>query len=281
MLGKPSLNTGSIKAPSLEDKIRIAHEAGYPAVGIHERDLRDYLDGGGELRQIAALLEELSLSLSEVMAFRGWVTPEPATREGLVERNARVIEACDVLGCKLITAPASGADIETPEYVENFRVACEAVAERGITLAFEFLAKLRAAGNLATGLLIVEEAGLPNAKLLIVEEAGLPNAKLLIDTAHLLASGSSVEELAETPVERIALIHFQDIAAGSQDTTGEKDRMIPGEGAAPLRRFVQILQEKGYDGYYSMELLGEEGDPLETARRGCRGTRRLLQEAGG
>ena len=268
MLGKPSLNTGSIKAPSLEDKIRIAHEAGYPAVGIHERDLRDYLDGGGELRQIAALLEELSLSLSEVMAFRGWVTPEPATREGLVERNARVIEACDVLGCKLITAPASGADIETPEYVENFRVACEAVAERGITLAFEFLAKLRAAGNLATG-------------LLIVEEAGLPNAKLLIDTAHLLASGSSVEELAETPVERIALIHFQDIAAGSQDTTGEKDRMIPGEGAAPLRRFVQILQEKGYDGYYSMELLGEEGDPLETARRGCRGTRRLLQEAGG
>lgn len=268
MLGKPSLNTGSIKASSLEDKIKIAHEAGYPAVGIFERDLHDYLDGGGELHKIAALLEELSLSVSEVMAFRGWVTPQPVTKRELVERNARVIEASEALGCKLITAPASGADIELPRYVENFRVACESVAERGIILAFEFLGKLRVARDLATG-------------LKIVEEVGLPNAKLLIDTAHFFASGSSMEDLIRTPVERIALIHFEDIAAGSQDTTGEKDRMIPGEGVAPLRQFVQILQEKGYDGYYSMELIGWTGNPLEVARRGYQGVCRLLEEVEG
>ena len=39
-----------------------------------------------------------------------------------------------------------------------------------------------------------------------------------------------MEDLRKTPVERIALVHFEDIAAGSQDTTGEKDRMIPCEG---------------------------------------------------
>lgn len=263
MLGKPSLNTGSIEASSLEEKIKIAHEAGYPAVGISERDLHDYLDGGGDIHKIAMLLEELSLSVSEVMAFRGWVTPEPVTREELVERNAHVIEASEALGCKVITAPASGADIEAPRYVENFRVACEAVIERGIILAFEFLAKLRVARDLTTG-------------LKIVEEVGLPNAQLLIDTAHFFAGGSSMEDLMRTPVERIALIHFEDIAAGSQDTTGEKDRMIPGEGAAPLRQFVQILHEKGYDGYYSMELIGWRGDPLEVARRGYQGTCRFL-----
>jgi len=65
MLGKPSLNTGSIKASSLEDKIKIAHEAGYLAVGIFERDFHDYLDKGGDLHKIAALLDELNLSLAE------------------------------------------------------------------------------------------------------------------------------------------------------------------------------------------------------------------------
>jgi len=83
MSAKPSLNTCSIQVQAfrlrsrqaLEDKIRIAHQAGYPAVGIFERDIYDYLDGGGDLHEIAALLEETSLSLSEVMAFRGWVTP--------------------------------------------------------------------------------------------------------------------------------------------------------------------------------------------------------------
>lgn len=270
MLGKPSLNTGSINASSLEDKIRIAHEAGYRAVGIFERDLRDYLDGGGDLHEIVALLEELSLSVSEVMAFRGWVTPEPVTKQELVERNARVIEASEALGCKVITAPASGADIEVQRYVENFRVACEAVAGRGITLAFEFLAKLRVARDLTTA-------------LKIVGEVGLPNAKLLIDTAHFLAGGSSMEDLVKTPVERIALVHFEDIAAGSPDTTGERDRMIPGEGAAPLRQFVQILHDKGYNGYYSMELIGErywKSDSLEVAQRGYQGTQRLLQDVG-
>jgi sugar phosphate isomerase/epimerase len=222
MSGKPSLNTGSIKTPSLEDKLRIAHEARYSAVGIFESDLRDYLDEGGDVHRIGVLLEELGLEVSEVMAFRGWVTPQPVAEQELVERNAGVLMACEVLGCKVITAPASGADIEVERYVGNFRVACEAVAERGITLAFEFLGKLRVARDLATG-------------LKIVEEVGLPNARLLIDTAHFIASGASMEDLRSTPVERIALIHFEDIAPGSQDTTGEKDRMIPGEGAAPLR----------------------------------------------
>jgi len=168
-----------------------------------------------------------------------------------------------------ITAPASGADIEVERYVGNFRVACQAVADRGITLAFEFLGKLRVACNLATG-------------LKIVEEVGLPNAGLLIDTAHFLAGGSSMEDLRNTPVERIALIHFEDMAAGSRDTAGEKDRRIPGEGAAPLREFVRILHSKGYDGYYSMEPIGASyGEPVEVARRGYQGTRRLLEEAEG
>ena len=118
----------------LQTIVRIAHEARYPAVGIFERDLHDYLDGGGDLHKIAELLEDLGLSLSEVMAFRGWVTPERVARGQLVERNAWVLRACEILECNLVTAPASGADIEMERYVENFRVACEAAAEYPIPL---------------------------------------------------------------------------------------------------------------------------------------------------
>jgi sugar phosphate isomerase/epimerase len=48
-----------------------------------------------------------------------------------------------------------------------------------------------------------------------------------------------------------------------QQPDGEHNRSRLGEGAIPLREIISALSAAGYDGYYDVELLGEEVEAVD------------------
>jgi sugar phosphate isomerase/epimerase len=78
--------------------------------------------------------------------------------------------------------------------------------------------------------------------------------KIVLDTYHLGSDPNLVRRIPEI-VSRVALVQLGD----TRDTPkGEQSRCRLGEGMVPLREISHALIEAGYNGYYDVELLGEE-----------------------
>jgi sugar phosphate isomerase/epimerase len=88
----------------------------------------------------------------------------------------------------------------------------------------------------------------------IVHAVGLPHVKMVLDTYHLFQDNDDLDGLAEL-VPHIAVVQLGDAKGPPQ---GEQNRCRLGEGTVPLREVIGGLSAAGYDGYYEIELLGED-----------------------
>jgi sugar phosphate isomerase/epimerase len=81
-----------------------------------------------------------------------------------------------------------------------------------------------------------------------------PRLKLVFDTYHLGFDESVVSRVASI-VSDIAVVHLGD---GKMPPTGDQNRCRLGEGQVPLRQLVGALRQAGYDGWFDIELIGED-----------------------
>ncbi len=88
-----------------------------------------------------------------------------------------------------------------------------------------------------------------------------PSLRVVLDTYHLGQEEDLLGKLAAiTP--QVALVHLGDACR----TPGyEQDRCRLGQGIVPLREIVACLQAHGYDGFYEVELLGQQVEQFEYA----------------
>jgi len=93
----------------------------------------------------------------------------------------------------------------------------------------------------------------------IVEAIDRPNVKLLLDTYHLGQTPGLAERIPQI-ASQIALVQLGDAKCPPQ---GEQNRCLLGDGIVPLRQIVCALRSAGYDGFYDVELLGEEIEALD------------------
>jgi len=78
--------------------------------------------------------------------------------------------------------------------------------------------------------------------------------KFILDTYHLGQEAGLVDRIASL-VPRIAMVQLGD---ARRPPEGEQNRCRLGEGVVPLGEIVDALKAGGYNGYYDVELLGEE-----------------------
>jgi sugar phosphate isomerase/epimerase len=81
-----------------------------------------------------------------------------------------------------------------------------------------------------------------------------PRVKMVFDTYHLGCGELSLERIAQA-APRIALTQLGD---ARRPPHGEQNRCGLGEGVVPLKEIVAALRSGGYDGFYEVELLGED-----------------------
>jgi sugar phosphate isomerase/epimerase len=82
------------------------------------------------------------------------------------------------------------------------------------------------------------------------------------------------------PGKRLYLVHRADVPPGPREDAQDDGRLPPGEGVGPLRDIVTRVLDKGYAGYFVVEVLSQalwRDSPLAVARRCHAGAVKVLE----
>jgi sugar phosphate isomerase/epimerase len=111
----------------------------------------------------------------------------------------------------------------------------------------------------------------------VVIAAGHPEACLLPDVYHLYKGGSGFEGLRQLSPHAVQVFHLNDYPDIPREQIGDKDRVRPGEGVAPLGEILGILRDNGCAPALSIELFNEgywkRYDAATLARKGLESMR--------
>jgi sugar phosphate isomerase/epimerase len=115
----------------------------------------------------------------------------------------------------------------------------------------------------------------------VVSRADMPNLGLAIDSFHLFAAQSTLEELEFIEPDKIELVQLADFmwreipSFEERITTARHFRVFPGEGvhSEALAELVRTLDRLGYRGDYSFEVFNDDYQqmpPQQVAERAQR-----------
>jgi sugar phosphate isomerase/epimerase len=207
------------------------------------------------------LLDDLGLKAASSSNQLGLAEPGDARARSLDDLKWKV-ELARAIGCDRIVAPSAGtgpyAEDDYKRGAENLREAGDIAKPFGVSVMLEFARTSRFAGSLPTA-------------LKLVREADHPNVRVMMDTYHFWGGISKFEDLELLRDGELHHLHFEDVPADPpREIQGQPNRVWPGEGIAPLRRIVELLQRKKYAGAASLEMFNpaiQAMDPYQVAMK--------------
>jgi 4-hydroxyphenylpyruvate dioxygenase len=231
---------------ALESKLRAVAHAGFHGVEIFENDL---LTSSIAAREVRALLSYLGLTCTLFQPFRDFEgMPEPL-RGRVFERMERKFDLMAELGTDLLlvcsnVSPAALGD--RARIVADFRELGERAAQRGLRIGYEAL---------AWGKHVADH----REAWSIVHEVDHPAVGLILDSFHSLARGIPVESLREIDPARVFIVQLADAPLMQMDylSWSRHFRNMPGQGELPLVDYVATLLERGYKGWFSLEIFND------------------------
>ncbi|MGA2031567.1 MAG: sugar phosphate isomerase/epimerase family protein [Thermoguttaceae bacterium] len=235
---------------SFEEDVANYAAAGIPAIGVWRQKLSDC----GQARGIE-LLAEHGLKASHVLWAGGFTGNEGRSYRESLEDAAEAVRMTAALkaGCLVVYSGARAGHTfnHARRLIQGALAELAPLAgELGVTLALEPMHPGCAAEW--TFLTRIDDA------LAVLDVVASPQVKLLLDTYHLGQDETLVDRIPQI-LPYVAMVQLGDAKRPPQ---GEQNRCRLGEGVIPLPQIVAALKAAGYDGYYDVELLGEE---VETA----------------
>ena len=226
--------------------MRAYEDAGVDGIGIWEIKLPE----GGDDDALEQLKASGLGSAAAVPAIPS-ILPLPLM-EGPADPSERIDAICTSLhrlsrfrpsGVVCLTGP--GEDRET--VVAGLRTIGEEAERAGVRVGVEPIN--RVGGEDWTMI-----SSLPEA-IELLEEADRPALGIQFDAWHLWNTPSLVEDI-ERHADRFVGVH---VADWREPTRGWADRVLPGDGAAPLMDILGALERAGWDGYYDLEVFSDNG----------------------
>jgi sugar phosphate isomerase/epimerase len=235
---------------SFAECLSVYRQAGADGIGISERRLRNTDDDLPRFQGSGLQASSCFLAVGSILPGR-WL-PGPDRPE------QRVLEACRGIQrlasfqpdhCHIVSGPSGQ---RTPQearelVVAGLRTLAPVAADAGMTLALELMHP-----SLADDFGFVHTVG---EAIGLLEEVGHANAAIAIDVWHFDPDRESLADL-RAHAHRIATVHIDD---RPQPTRSWCDRVLPGDGTANLNGILSSLQQGGFDGWYELEILSDNG----------------------
>jgi sugar phosphate isomerase/epimerase len=244
-----SMNETTTFRWSFEEDVANYSAAGIPAIGVWRQKLSDY----GQTRAIE-LLDQSGLKVSHLLWAGGFTGNEGRSYRESVEDAAEALRTAAELkaGCLVVYSGARAGHTfnHARRLVQSALAELTPLAgELGVALALEPMHPGCAAEW--TFLTTIEET------LDVLEKTGSPAVKMVFDTYHLGQMPDILEHI-DRIAPHVAIVQLGD---ARQPPQGEQNRCRLGQGTVPLREIIAALKAAGYDGYFDVELLGEEIGP--------------------
>ncbi len=252
---------------SVLDKIRATAEAGFDGIELVIQELYEHVGLGGEISEVEAALAETGLEVPCCLGLRNWGDLEGWDYQLVLGEARRRMQLARRLGSPLLVCSTPMYREDTAGLHTRYRDLLEIGRETGCRPIFEFIGFYKSITTL------------PQA-MEMLRKTNHPDAGLCLDAFHNWNGGSSLDDLRACPLEWMAHYHIDDARPDvPQSQQVDTDRVLPGEGQIGIAAELQVLREKGYEGWVSLELFNAElwaTGPQNVARRGIESVRRFL-----
>jgi len=241
-----SINETTTFRWSLAEDVERYAAAGVPAVGVWRQKLADCGP-----RRAGYLIAAAGLKVSSLFWAGGFTGAAGHNfRDSVADAADAVRDAAELQSPTLVvcTGPRAG---HTFNHARRLVIAAleellPLADEQNVTLAVEPMHP--GCGTDWTFLNSLDET------LSLLDAIDSPRVKMVFDAYHLGFGDLSLERIAQA-APRVALAQLAD---ARRPPDGEQNRCRLGEGVIPLKEIVAALRSGGYDGFYEVELLGED-----------------------
>ncbi len=247
-------------------QIRVARETGWDGVFLREEHLRRYLAQGFDAASMRAALDGLGpVNLGALADVERW---RPGEHAAMLREAEALTELAVDIGASFVQVltgpvapggPYSGpAELSPDELRRVTASAIRAVADMGAPHGLRYYLEPVAWTPLSTLRQAVEA----------IDEAGRDNVGLVLDLWHLWQRGATPDDVARLDRRTIFGVDFADSLGPAGDHgPDQRTRCVwPGEGAIPLKEWVDAIRSTGFDGWWDNELYSpphwEMADPF-------------------
>jgi sugar phosphate isomerase/epimerase len=231
---------------SFEEDVERYAASGIQAIGVWRHKLSDY-----GLPKAVELLREYGMKVSHLSWAGGFTGSDGRTHRESIDDAREAIQTAAALETKTLITYSGSPMRHTFNHAR--RLLIDALKQlvvdaemQGVDLALEPMHPGCASDW--TFLNTVDDA------LAVIDAVGSPRVKIVFDTYHLGFDSSLIQRI-NSLVDRIALVQLGD---AGKPPKGEQNRCKLGEGVIPIKKIVDAFKISGYDGFYDVELLGEE-----------------------
>ena len=265
------LHAGPLRNASFLELCDAAVAGGFSAITLYPTHVRRARAAGLSFADMRSALNDRGLSLADLDPLLNWMPGDDFPND-LNATESEHYEVAEALGARsLNVAQAFRPTVAIDEAAEALAGVCDRAWEHGLLITLEYL----------------PWAGIPDAAtaLAIVERVERPNATLMIDTWHTFRGPTTEAQLRALPGNRIGSVQINDAPAqptGDLLTETTTARLLPGDGAIPLTRWIRLLDEIGSHAPIGVEVFSRVLDalpPSEVGRRCGVTARRALAAA--
>jgi sugar phosphate isomerase/epimerase len=269
------LNTSTISGnkPGIVKYLEIASKAGYDGIELWVSDVKTYLSQGNTLSSLRSIIDASGLTVENAIGFAPWLTADDEKRKAGFGQMKEEMELMAALGCKRIAAPAAGLKPENAfdlvKAGERYKQLIELGRQTGVMPQLEFWG--------ASG--VLSHIG---QCMMIAAIANDPDVRILADVYHMFRGQSGYNSLKMLNGNVIEIFHINDFVASiPREQQTDKDRVYPGDGAAPMKQILTDLNNMGGNKVLSLELFNPgywRQDELLVAKTGLEKMKELVNE---
>ena len=232
------------------DRCEQAARVGLAGTGLWHVDLEHILETR-TLPEVKSILDDTGLRYLELEFLWEWFLDPADERRRESDRTRRLLwEAAAALEAHHVkVGNIPGTPFALGELAERYAELCADAAEHHSSrVVYEFMP------------FDVNVHDLDSA-LALVEAADAPNGGLAIDTWHMAKLGITPADLRRVAPRHLCWVELSDgFYEGMSDLIDEtvNHRKLPGEGEFPIRDYVAVCREVGYEGPWGIEVLSDE-----------------------
>jgi protein FrlC len=240
-----------LPAYPLEEVIKRLARIGYDGIEIGAASPHAYpryLNAEGR-RRLKAVLEDNGIALASMLPAPGGgpgfnvASPLDQERADAIEQYKEVIELCSQLGGKTVLYVA-GWQVFGTSRKQAWEWSRAALGEIGRTASdFGVTIAVEPTPNDSNLIESCDDA------LELMHDAGSPSVKVMFDTFHAFYRSEVPTDYVYQMGKDLHHIHLSDT-----------DRLPPGQGRGDFTGLLEALQDVGYDGYLTMEIMFNRRD---------------------
>ncbi|MCS5491578.1 sugar phosphate isomerase/epimerase family protein [Algoriphagus limi] len=243
---KFSLNTSTIRGQklSLPEIIELTARAGYDGFEPWMMEIQAYLESGKSLASLKKLASDAGLEFFDCIGFPTWMAQDEEKSKAGFAQMEKEMGILAELGCPRVAAPAIGteAPLDLMQAGEKYKNLLDLGRKTGVMPQLEFWGAYPSFHHLGQA-------------MMVAAVANDPDAKILADVYHLFRGGSGFEGMKLLDGQAIDIFHLNDVPGDiPRLEQQDKDRVFPGDGAAPMQELANTLKSKGGEIILSLEL---------------------------